>query len=36
MQGKYGSICELTDAFCDEFINEEYKSLIHLAIAACI
>ena len=34
MQAKYDSICELTDAFCDEFLNEEYKSLIHLAIAA--
>lgn len=34
MQAKYDSICELTDAFCDQFLNEEYKSLIHLAIAA--
>ncbi|MFN9175102.1 MAG: DUF6398 domain-containing protein [Synechocystis sp.] len=34
MQAKYDSICKLTDDFCDEFLNEEYKSLIHLAIAA--
>ncbi|MFN5516569.1 MAG: DUF6398 domain-containing protein [Cyanobacteriota bacterium] len=34
MQAKYDSICELTDAFCDQFLNDEYKSLIQLAVAA--
>ncbi|EXJ13187.1 hypothetical protein D779_4011 [Imhoffiella purpurea] len=34
MQEKYDSLTKATDAFCDAYLDEDYKQLIRLAIAA--
>jgi Domain of unknown function (DUF6398) len=34
MQEKFNTIAMATDAFCDQHLNDEYKQLIRLALAA--
>jgi hypothetical protein len=34
MQSKFDIIIKATDAFCEQYLNDEYKDLTHLAIAA--
>ncbi|SJM95882.1 conserved hypothetical protein [Crenothrix polyspora] len=34
MQDKFDSITKETDAFCEQYLNDEYKGVIRLAIAA--
>ncbi|MDO8771610.1 MAG: DUF6398 domain-containing protein [Burkholderiaceae bacterium] len=34
MQGKFAAITRASDAFCDLRLNDEYKQMIHLAVAA--
>ena len=34
MQDKFNSIKEVTDAFCEQYLNEEYKQLICYAVAS--
>lgn len=33
MQEKFDNIGQATDAFCDQYLNDEYKQLIRLALA---
>lgn len=34
LQGKFDAIEQATDSFCDQHLNDEYKQLIRLALAA--
>jgi hypothetical protein len=34
MQEKFGAITQATDAFCDQYLNDQYKLLIRQALAA--
>ncbi|SJM94893.1 DUF6398 domain-containing protein [Crenothrix polyspora] len=34
MQDKFNSIVVLTDTFCDQYLNDEYKEMVRLAVAA--
>lgn len=34
MQEKFDTLAQATDAFCDQHLNDEYKQLIRLALAA--
>ena len=34
MQSKFDTIIKATDDFCEQYLNDEYKELIHLAIVA--